>query len=108
MGAAGPHARTRHRYDILLADDEIICGFGKTVALRNIERMESRGFVAHAAAVGEMFQARLRVFADHPLIGEARGVGLIGALEPVASKATRESFPPGVARPPCQHGKLCG
>ena len=37
-----------------------------------------------------------RSFADHPLVGEARGVGLIGALEFVADKATKAAFdPPG-------------
>ena len=33
----------------------------------------------HAAKVGEHMQQRLRECLDHPLIGEARGVGLIGA-----------------------------
>ena len=38
----------------------------------------------------------LRGFADHPYVGEARGVGLIGALEFVADKATKAAFdPPG-------------
>ena len=39
-------------------------------------------------------QAGLRSHADHPLIGDARGVGLIGALEIVRDKNTRESFDP--------------
>lgn len=148
------------RHDIMLIDDEVICGFGRTgcafgaehfgmrartmsvakaitsgyiplsavmipddfyevlvepsaangsfghgftysghpvacaVAVRNLELMEERGVVAHAKKVGERFQARLRAFADHPLVGEARGIGLIGALELVADKATRASFAP--------------
>ena len=32
------------------------------------------------------------VFGDHPLVGEARGVGLIGGIELVADKATRRPF----------------
>jgi 4-aminobutyrate--pyruvate transaminase len=40
------------------------------------------------------FQKRLRSFALHPLVGEARGVGLIGALELVADKQTRANFDP--------------
>ena len=32
--------------------------------------------------------------ADHPVVGEAKGVGLIGAVELVADKATRASHPP--------------
>ena len=42
------------------------------------------------------FQARLREFATHPLVGEARGVGLIGALELVKDKDTRENFDPAL------------
>ncbi|MFO1173431.1 MAG: aminotransferase class III-fold pyridoxal phosphate-dependent enzyme [Hyphomicrobiaceae bacterium] len=30
--------------------------------------------------------------ADHPMVGEARGVGLMGALEMVSDKATKAAF----------------
>ena len=62
------------------------------VALRNLEIMEEREIFAHAAKVGESFQARLRALADHPLVGDARGVGLIGSVELVADKATAKPF----------------
>ena len=44
-------------------------------------------------------QAGIRSYADHPLIGEARGIGLIGAVEIVRDKTTKQSFDPkaGVA-----------
>ena len=38
-------------------------------------------------------QDRLALLADHPLVGEVRGAGLIGATELVADKVTRASFP---------------
>jgi 4-aminobutyrate--pyruvate transaminase len=41
------------------------------------------------------FLARLRKLAEHPLVGEAAGIGLIGAVELVADKATKASFPAG-------------
>ena len=63
------------------------------VALRALELMEERDLYAHAERVGRYFQARLRRFADHPLVGETRGVGLIGGCELVADKKTREAFP---------------
>jgi len=62
------------------------------VGLRNLELMEERGVFAHAARVAEPFQARLHAFAEHPLVGEARGVGLIGAVELVADKRTKAPF----------------
>ena len=64
------------------------------VALRNLELMEERQIFAHAASVGESFQARLHGFADHPLVGETRGVGLLGAIELVANKASGQAFDP--------------
>lgn len=63
------------------------------VALRNLELMEERDLFAHAARMGKVMQERLRLLADHPLVGEARGAGLIGALELVADKETRAPFP---------------
>ena len=63
------------------------------VALRNLELMEERDLFAHAARVGDVMQDRLALLADHPLVGEVRGAGLIGAAELVADKVTRASFP---------------
>ncbi len=62
------------------------------VALRNLELMEEREIFAHAAAMGELFQYRLRALADHPLVGDVRGVGLMGGVELVADKQTGEPF----------------
>jgi 4-aminobutyrate--pyruvate transaminase len=62
------------------------------VASRTIELMEERQILAHVRNVMPLFQRRLKAFSDHPLVGEARGVGLIGAVELVADKATKQSF----------------
>lgn len=62
------------------------------VALRNLEIMEERDLFKHAAAIGRVFQERLQSFGDHPLVGEVRGVGLIGAIELVREKSPRQPF----------------
>jgi 4-aminobutyrate--pyruvate transaminase len=62
------------------------------VAMENLDIIEERGLVEHAAGLSPHFQARLRAFAAHPYVGEARGIGLIGALELVADKATKAGF----------------
>jgi 4-aminobutyrate---pyruvate transaminase len=66
------------------------------VALRTLDLFEERDMLTHIRSVAPHFQSRLRSFCDHPLIGEARGVGLIGALELVANKATRAPFDPAL------------
>lgn len=62
------------------------------VALENLDIIEEKGLVANAANLSPHFLKRLREFADHPYIGEARGVGLIGALEFVADKQSKAGF----------------
>ena len=59
------------------------------VAMENLDILEERELLTVARRLGPQFQARLQGFADHPLVGEARGFGLIGALEFVADKATK-------------------
>ncbi len=64
------------------------------VALETLAIYEERDLVGHVRAVAPVLQDGLRAVADHPLVGEARGVGLIGAWELVRDKATRASFDP--------------
>jgi 4-aminobutyrate--pyruvate transaminase len=148
------------KYNILLIDDEVICGFGRTgqywgaqtynmkpqslscakalssgylpisamifnddiyqamldqsraigtfghgftysahpvaaaVAVETLKIYEERNLFAHVRKVAPTFQKRLNALAEHPLVGEAKGVGLIGAVELVADKAAKSSHPP--------------
>ncbi len=59
------------------------------VALETLKILESDDVLGHVRAIAPKFQRDLRAFAEHPLVGEARGVGLIGAIELVADKASR-------------------
>ena len=146
------------RYEILMIDDEVICGFGRTgqlwgaqtfgmrphtltaakalssaylpisavivpeflyepivaqsgevglfghgftysghpvsaaVALRTLELYEERGLYQHVRDVSSLFLRRLRALADHPLVGDARGVGLVGGVELVRDKTRKTAF----------------
>lgn len=148
------------KYDILVIDDEVICGFGRTgqlwgaqtfgmkpttltaakalssaylpisavivpeslyepiadesgkiglfghgftysghpvaaaVALRTLEIYEERKLYEHVRKMTPRFQTRLHGLAEHPLVGEARGVGLVGACELVQNKQTKAAFDP--------------
>jgi 4-aminobutyrate---pyruvate transaminase len=64
------------------------------VALKTIEIYERIKIVEHVQRVTPVFQARLKALADHPLVGEARGVGLIGGLELVKTKRSKQGFDP--------------
>ena len=72
------------------------------VALKNIEIMEREDLVPRTAEETGPYLARgLAALAGHPLVGEARSLGLIGAVEIVSRKGTNERFggAPGTAGP---------
>ncbi len=63
------------------------------VALANIALMKSEGLVDRVRdSIGPYLQSRWATLAAHPLVGETRMVGLMGALEIVADKVTLERF----------------
>ncbi|RRV10824.1 aspartate aminotransferase family protein [Pseudomonas sp. v388] len=62
------------------------------VALENIAIIEEDGLAERAAVLGKRFYTSLQDFQDHPLVGDVRAVGLIGAIELVADKDTKASF----------------
>ena len=66
------------------------------VALANIDIIEKEGLVERIRDVtGPYLNKRLNeAFADHPMVGEVRGVGLVGALELVKDKESKESYDP--------------
>jgi 4-aminobutyrate--pyruvate transaminase len=146
------------RHDVLLIDDEVICGFGRTgnwfgattmgmtptsmsmakqmtsayvplsavaidarmaevierasgeigtfghgftygghplgcaVAVKTIEIYQRRDIVGRVRRLAPLFQGKLRSFAEHPLVGDARGVGLVGALELSPDRARAATF----------------
>jgi adenosylmethionine-8-amino-7-oxononanoate aminotransferase len=62
-------------------------------ALKNIEIIEREGLPQRAAELGDYLLAGLRSLVDnHPTVGDARGLGLLCALELVRDKGTREKW----------------
>ena len=101
---------TNKLYEVLVAQSDKLGIFGHgytysahpvpaAVALETLKIYEERDIVGKVRQVAPRMQAGIRSYADHPLIGDARGIGLIGAMELVRDKATKQSFDPkaGVA-----------
>lgn len=59
-------------------------------ALKNIEIMEREGILEHVRAVTPQFLARLHALRDLPIVGDTRGMGLVGCVECVADKQSRD------------------
>lgn len=71
------------------------------VALENIRILRDEGIVDRVRnATAPYLQKRWAELADHPLVGETRGVGMVAALELVRDKKTRTRYEGGA-------GMLC-
>jgi 4-aminobutyrate--pyruvate transaminase len=92
-------------YEALLAESKKLGVFGHgftygghpvaaAVAVKTLEIYARERIIEKAAKRAPLFQARLKALGEHPLVGEARGLGLIGGLELVADKVSKRSFTP--------------
>lgn len=62
------------------------------VACKTLEIYEKRNIVDRVRGLSPTFEKRVAALADHPLVGNSRAKGLIGAVELVADKATKRAF----------------
>ena len=62
------------------------------VALETLHIYEADKVIEHVQQVGPRLQQGLQKLKSHPLVGDARGLGLIGALELAADPARRLAF----------------
>jgi adenosylmethionine-8-amino-7-oxononanoate aminotransferase len=69
------------------------------IALEVLRLYEEGGLLANGQAQALRFEAGLEKLLDHPLVGDARSRGLLGALELVADKGTRRAFDAALGLP---------
>jgi len=62
------------------------------VALKALDIYARERIAEQVTRKAPHFQARLAALGKHPLVGEARGLGLVGGLELVADKNSKRSF----------------
>lgn len=63
------------------------------VALENLRILDEEGIVTGVKdSIGPYFSEKWASLNDHPLVGEARNIGLMAALELTPNKATRAKF----------------
>ena len=66
------------------------------VALEVLRLYGEGGLLANGIDKAPRFEQGLRALLDHPLVGDARSRGLLGALELVADKETKARFDPAL------------
>jgi adenosylmethionine-8-amino-7-oxononanoate aminotransferase len=69
------------------------------VGLEVLRLYHEGGILANGRKVTERFDAGLAAIADHPLVGDTRGRGLLGAIELVADKDTKARLDPSLRLP---------
>ncbi|HEY2885473.1 MAG TPA: aspartate aminotransferase family protein [Rhizomicrobium sp.] len=104
---------TRMAATILNANEELVHGYtysghpvASAVALKNLEVIEREKLVPRVKnEIGPYLQRRLReTFAEHPIVGEVRCVGLLAAVELVRDKKERKFFAdPGAIGTHCRN-----
>jgi putrescine aminotransferase len=62
------------------------------VALRNLQIIEEEGLVEQVAARGAHLQKKLHELRSHYIVGDTRGLGLLGGIELVKDRDTKEQF----------------
>ena len=70
-------------------------GVELTSDLKNIEIIENERMVENAAETGDYMLGQFKdLQAEHPIIGDVRGIGLLQGMELVNDRDTKSKFPP--------------
>src|SRR5262245_31137563 len=85
--AAGPEFTLHHGYTY--SGHPVACAAG----LANLDIIEREDLIAEVRRKAPYWKRRLDGLATLPIVGEVRAAGLMGAIELVRDKSTRETFP---------------
>ena len=67
------------------------------VALETINIFKDENIIGHVQNISEKFNAKIEQLNDHSIVGNARSIGLIGAIELVKDKKNKTCFDPKIA-----------
>jgi putrescine---pyruvate transaminase len=62
------------------------------VGLRNLQILEEERLVEQVATRGAYLQKKLQELRQHDIVGDVRGIGLLGGVELVSDRASKRSF----------------
>ncbi len=88
---SGDHAgKSYFTHGFTYSGHPVACAAG----LANIEEIEETGLLEHVRSVSPHFLLRLHALRSIPLVGDTRGMGLVGCVECVASKDDTDPWQP--------------
>ncbi len=87
MVQAGPEFSLNHGYTY--SGHPSVCA----AAIANLDVLEGEKLIARVRKLAPFFAAQLSTLTRHAIVGEVRSAGLMGAIELVRDRATREPFP---------------
>ena len=67
------------------------------VALETIKIFEDENIIGHVQQISEKFNTKMEKLNDHSIVGNARSIGLIGAIELVKNKKNKTYFDPKIS-----------
>ncbi|MFQ5665464.1 MAG: aspartate aminotransferase family protein [Candidatus Binatia bacterium] len=92
---AGPDFSLNHGFTY--SGHPVACAAG----LANLEIIEREGLIGRARKLAPYFARRLGALARHPIVGEVRTAGLMGAIELVRDKRRKDALPAHLHVPSC-------
>lgn len=85
---AGPSFALHHGFTY--SGHPVVCA----AALANLDILDREQLFARVRKLAPQFRRRLEALRRHSIVGDVRGIGLMGAVELVQDRETKETFPP--------------